>query len=208
MIDLYSLMNELSSERPLFHSEADFQFSLSQVLARRYPTAKIRLEVPRYLQDKKAEIDIFVNINGKRIAIELKYGTSTLEVRQFEEEFQITSQCAEDQFRYKVCMDIQRLEALIYEGFIDEGFFIVLSNEKSMWEPWPTPRSKGAKYDAFRIHEGKTLNGTLAWSDDSSEAIDLRYTYSFKWLEYSRINEEPRSRFRFAVIAVNGSAPC
>jgi len=40
------LMTELSNQRPVFHSEGDFQFSLARLIQQKHPNAKIRLEYP------------------------------------------------------------------------------------------------------------------------------------------------------------------
>lgn len=43
-IEPASLLDELASTRPIFHSEADFQHALAMLIARQHPTARLRLE--------------------------------------------------------------------------------------------------------------------------------------------------------------------
>lgn len=46
-VDLTELMAMLQNERPVFHSEADFQHALAWALHRLDPSVNIRLEVPQ-----------------------------------------------------------------------------------------------------------------------------------------------------------------
>src|SRR6266567_4623533 len=71
MPDLVSL---LAAERPIFHSEADFQHALAWLLHQRFPHAALRLEY-RPFPDERFYLDIWVDIGTERLAIELKYPT-------------------------------------------------------------------------------------------------------------------------------------
>ena len=72
--DIHNIMHRLSLWRPIFHSEADFQFSLAWIIKEIYPDCEIRLEfVPDF--NTNLHLDILVILNGKWIPIELKYTT-------------------------------------------------------------------------------------------------------------------------------------
>ncbi len=48
-LDIDEIMCQLSKCRPIFHSEADFQFSLAWMIKEQYPNCDIRLEfVPEF----------------------------------------------------------------------------------------------------------------------------------------------------------------
>ena len=70
MIDIHNLIANLSKQRPIFHSEADFQHALAWQIHKTMPDCKIRLELP-YRKEKNWHLDIYLPI--QRIVIELKY---------------------------------------------------------------------------------------------------------------------------------------
>src|SRR3989338_1568109 len=74
--DIHSIMENLSNERPLFHSEADFQFALAWGLMKikeKLNINRLRLEKPFNLK-KRIMVDIFIEHNNKKsVIIELKY---------------------------------------------------------------------------------------------------------------------------------------
>ena len=73
-LDIHEIIRQLSIWRPIFHSEADFQFSLAWMIKEQYPNCEIRLEfVPEF--NPNLHLDILVILDGKWIPIELKYTT-------------------------------------------------------------------------------------------------------------------------------------
>ena len=40
-LDIYEIIRQLSIWRPIFHSEADFQFSLAWLIKKKYPECEI-----------------------------------------------------------------------------------------------------------------------------------------------------------------------
>ena len=76
-LDIDEIMNQLSKWRPIFHSEADFQFSLAWIIKEEYPNCDIILEfVPEF--NPSLHLDILVIVDGKWIPIELKYTTKNV----------------------------------------------------------------------------------------------------------------------------------
>ena len=43
-LDIHEIIRQLSIWLPIFHSEADFQFSLAWLIKEKYPECEIRLE--------------------------------------------------------------------------------------------------------------------------------------------------------------------
>ena len=61
ILDIYEIMHQLSIWRPIFHSEADFQFSLAWMIKEQYPNCDIRLEfVPEF--NPNLHLDILAKI--------------------------------------------------------------------------------------------------------------------------------------------------
>ena len=69
MLDIHRLMEGLAAKRPVFHSEADFQFALAWEI-REETGLDVRLEFPPF-PGEPMRLDIWVP--DHRTAIELKY---------------------------------------------------------------------------------------------------------------------------------------
>lgn len=68
--DLEKCLSSLKTKRPVFHSEADFQFALAWEIKELYPDIEIRLEYP--INELNMYIDIMLLNQDKAIPIELK----------------------------------------------------------------------------------------------------------------------------------------
>jgi hypothetical protein len=79
-------MGLLAQRRPLFHSEADFQFALAWELKTSHPDADLRLE-KRVIDDPRIELDILCVLDGRRYGLELKYPRSGVDVQVADERF-------------------------------------------------------------------------------------------------------------------------
>ena len=90
------LMKGLAAQRPIFHSEADFQFALAWEIQERNPTLQVRLERPfEGESDSRRRLDIFVKSKSDyALAIELKYLTKKFEDEIEGEEFSLQNQSA------------------------------------------------------------------------------------------------------------------
>ena len=92
--------------------------------------------------------------------MELKYKTKRLTIVQDGEEFCLRSHQAQNFNRYDFWKDVQRLERVSVAGVV--GYAIFLTNDASYWR---TPVREVKTADAaFRIHEGRTISGSLQWS--------------------------------------------
>ena len=101
MIRFDELLASLADERPLFHSEADFQHAFAWALQRRHPQLSVRLEVPVRQGQSAIHVDLLASSGTERIAVELKYKTRALAVTVASEEFRLTNQAAQDFGRYE-----------------------------------------------------------------------------------------------------------
>ncbi|QST00992.1 hypothetical protein IMZ31_05320 [Pontibacillus sp. ALD_SL1] len=190
-MNIEHIIEELSQKRPLFHNEADFQHALAWEIKESYPDAKIRLEMKVHGVGTKVYLDILAVIDGYKYAIELKYKTKQFDHMLEEEEFSLITQGAQDTGRYDVLKDLVRLEKMVAEGVVDEGFLIFLTNDSSYY-------SINENVDAidrkFRIHEGKEIDGTLSWGEQTGkgtmkgreEALSLKGNYMMNWHSYSQ----------------------
>lgn len=203
---IVNTLTSLASERPLFHSEADFQHALAWQVRVASPDARIRLET-RPVPGMR--LDALVLIGDRRIGIELKYFARRLRTTVGSESFELPDQGAQDVRRYDFVKDLTRLERLIDKRAVDEGFAIALTNDAGYWNQ---QRNPGVADEAFRISEGRTLTGRLAWAGHASAGtmrgrespLVLAGSYTMRWREFSLVNA-PNGKFRYLLIRIGGS---
>jgi hypothetical protein len=87
VIDVSKILGQLAVERPIFHSEADFQHALAWKLHEVMSEARIRLEY-RPFPGKPLYLDIWMGLQFAA-AIELKYATRKLLVEVGDEQFNL-----------------------------------------------------------------------------------------------------------------------
>jgi hypothetical protein len=207
-MDLPSLLAQLSLQRPLFHSEADFQHALAWEIHTHYLDAKIRLEYRPARIDARMYVDLWVVLaNGVTWALELKYKTRHLDIDLDGETYRLLNQSAQDQARYDFLRDAYRLEQLAaaHAGVI--GAAVLLTNDSSYWTH---PRSVSSADAAFRVHEGRTIAGPLAWGTVASAGtmqrretpIPLSGNYQAAWAPYSVVRTDRNGIFKYLLFDV------
>ena len=185
------LLATLAAERPIFHSEADFQHAFAWLLHRMNPKLSVRLELPVRAGKFVSHVDLLTSSSTERTAIELKYKTRALTVTSAGEEFRLTTHAAQDLGRYDFIKDIQRVETLVAQHEVASGYAILLTNDSSYWTVARRPDSVDA---AFRLSSDCTLSGALAWHERASagttrgrkDVLTLRGSYTLDWRDYSR----------------------
>lgn len=203
-------MQGLANERPVFHSEADFQHALAWHLHRAMPDASVRLEVPLRFGSQVLHVDIVVQANGILWGLELKYKCQTLTISVCGERFQLLNAGARDQGSYDVWKDVARLESLKKTMRSTRGHTVFLTNDDGYWNG---PKNPTVCFSEFSLQEGRRAYGRLDWSPSASqgtktksreEPITLTGEYQVKWHPYSRVGEDRYSSFRYLIIEVPG----
>ena len=97
MFNIHEVMTELAKTRPIFHSEADFQFALAWQIREMMPDSQIRLEFKPF-PDERMYLDIW--LRDQETAIELKYLPRKLEHKYDSEQFILKEQSAQDLGRH------------------------------------------------------------------------------------------------------------
>lgn len=200
MLAIHDCLKALAGERPLFHSEADFQHALAWQIQQLLPDAKIRLELPLKGETRRY-LDIAVQDGADRVLIELKYKTRSFRVRASDEEFILRDQGAQDVGRYDFLKDIERLETMLAEQVGNRGYAILLSNDHGYW----TQARSHTVDAAFRLHEESLLSGTRHWDQNTAAGtmrgreapIRLRDKYHNRWRDYSQVTEGVGGQFRY-----------
>jgi hypothetical protein len=201
-------MGALALKRPIFHSEADFQHALAWQIQCTHPDASIRLE-KRVAVRPNIELDLLIELDGARLGAELKYLRRGMTAEVDGERF-ISSTGADDHGRYFALEDLARIERLVAEQILDSGALLVLTNVPNVWEA-PSSRRR-VLYDAFRIHDGHVLAGTMSWGDGGAKGgrppgatgnVRLRDAYPLRWRDYSTVEKSP---FRYLLIGVESAS--
>ena len=200
MIAIHNSLAALARERPVFHSEADFQFALAWQLQRDHPAAQLRLEVP-FAAGRRMYLDILFRDGDGQVLLELKYKTRGLELSVGEESFELANQGAQDVGRYDYIRDIVRLETLVNRGLCNRGYAILLSNDPGYW----TKAVSHTVDSAFRLHEGSWLFGERHWDVNASAGtrrnreapLQLSGRYCNQWRDYARVGEGSGGEFRY-----------
>ncbi|MFT3961629.1 hypothetical protein [Propionivibrio sp.] len=207
-IDIHSVMRNLATRRPIFHSEADFQHALAWELHALDPSLEIRLEVPaNYKSQSRAFIDLLARKGRTTIFFELKYRTINISIEHKGETFNLKTQGAQDQGSYDFLKDISRVESFVNSTKPALGYAIMLSNDRRYW----TQRRGINPIDAdFQLLDNRVLSGQLGWAAHAGvgsikrreSPIDLERSYPIKWLPYSEIAGSNASQFRYLSLEV------
>lgn len=209
----------LRNERPIFHSEADFQHSLAWKIKELDNKFQIRLEKRIDIDNEKNYFDIIILSEKEVCAIEVKYLTRKFNKREVNGEiFELQNHQAHNINRWRFCKDIERLEKFvlsndkIYKGKQKIGLAILLTNDKAYWDK---PKRKNVSDIKFRLHEGQCLTGKLYWMKKISEKIKRRYKeiilkgkYEIgpnDWKEYSIIKDSDGEVHTFKYIMIKVS---
>lgn len=195
-------LSALSAERPIFHSEADFQQALAWSVRTILPDARVRLETR---PEPGLHLDLLVTDveSGASIAVELKYLTAAWTGSVGGEHYQLRDQRALDNRSYDVVKDLSRVERFTDGVPSRSGAVIVLANDPSYWKLPTHDRATNAA--AFRLYEGNLLDGERAWgpltgtgsSKGRSASIPLRGRYECKWEDYAQLDDGARGTVRY-----------
>lgn len=205
-MDLAVIMQRLAAQRPIFHSEADFQHALAWQLHEELPESEVRLEF-RPFPEERFYLDIWCRGRDEAFAIELKYLTRGIDLTVGGERFVLKNQAAQDISRHDIVKDIVRVERITAALPGTKGYVIALTNDPSYWKE---SLRAGTVDAAFRLHEGRTLQGTLVWSElagggttkGRTEPLVLTGNYAIRWKDYSRVSPGTAGEFRYLQVAV------
>jgi hypothetical protein len=200
-LPLDAVMRQLAAERPVFHSEHDFQHAFAQVVHHLDRSLELRLEVP---QGNREHVDLRCFGPQGRTAIEFKYFTSAWQGVDptTGEEFRLRAHAAADLARLYFVTDLVRLEMLCQDDPLTDGIAVLLTNHAGLWSE-PPSRRRLTNDREFRLHDGRTLRGTLQWAGGSygSNERTLVGRYVTRWIEYSEL-EGSNGKFRWLAVKV------
>ena len=206
-MDLHAIIKALGKKRPIFHSEADFQFSLAWELKNKYSSAEIRLERPPVKEmptEKNTAIDIIVLFENRVYPIEMKYKTKKYSEIINGESFELKNHGAQDLGKYDFVKDVCRLEKFAKHHYdFKSGYAIWITNDESYWKK---PLNIHVGYASFSVHDGAVKEGRMSWGDNLSKGtikgreddLVLMGKYKIKWHEYNNFNHG----FKYAIVNI------
>lgn len=211
--DLVNHMLEFSKARRIFHSEADFQLEFGMFLMKEGYSVRLEKGFKRIGIYPKIELDM--ELNGK-IAIELKYKTSELNLNVGDESFELKQHGAANLGRFDAIDDARRVRSLVDSTStkITSGFTIFLSNDSDYW----LNNAQRTMSKEFALIENRNfaIGDTLDWHSKSLNVnsvsknrmypfapIDIQFNDQIQWHDFSEINKNKSGIFRFFVLDVN-----
>ncbi len=205
--DIQKILQQLGQERPIFHSEADFQHALAWKIHLMYHDAKIRLEFNPYTEGQRVHIDTLIQIQGMKYAVELKYKTRKLDIDFSDESFHLLNQSAQDIGRYDFLKDVVRLEKFTGKYEHAKGIAVFLTNDVGYWQKAGNDNTVDK---AFRIFDGRVITGNLSWDSRASVGtkrgrendLIINGKYTLKWKDYSDIEKSTKGKFRYLLVEV------
>ncbi len=200
-----NILKELAKERPLFHSEADFQHAFAMKFMQISNPKQIRLERRFITENKKQfELDMFVQTKNSKIGIELKYPQHKYETTFNEETFILKSHNNPGGNRYSFLYDIYRLEQLKESKIINEGYAILLTNVSKFHLD---VKEKG-RLEKLHLSKGRTIKAgeTIEFNKTSKSPITPikfpPFTFSKTYSEFTWEVYDESNKFKYLIVEV------
>ena len=196
-LNIEDILKKLSKERPIFHSEDDFKFSLCWKIKETYEDAEIGLEVPIVIDENSEPIylDILVIHKDKWIPIELKYKTKPIKYNSpnfILDNFDLSHQQAYNKSCYNYIRDIKRIEDIEKKyNECEEGYAIFLTNDLH-YKKGP---GKNALYYNFSLKDSSIKEGCLKYKkvNEDYPPIKLTGSYPIKWKKYKNLDTDAKN---------------
>lgn len=207
-IPLQSVMDRLSEEREVLHSEGDLQHAFGRAVWEIDPGIQVRAEIrqPGNAPGRRV-LEMSCSSPAGRTAIEFKYYPRMGRGKDHRgEEFVLPQQGADDVLRHGFVNDIFRLESFCLDPQWTNGLALLVSSVPALWNE--ASRTGHSSQDCeFRLYEGTTLRETRAWAGqpDHPKARILRGNYDLQWADYA-LPVEGIGQFRYLAVEVAGDA--
>lgn len=138
--DVNKVIDELKKANPNgFILESHLQVEFGYAIKRAYPKAEIVFEYPFVMKGHNKRMDIRATIKGEKdenIGFEFKYFTKEQEL-ELKEYFivPLKNQVCKDLHRIGFWKDIEKMEHVIKQNLIEEGYCILLTNDVTIFNP-------------------------------------------------------------------------
>ena len=211
--ELINYLLQFAKHRTIFHSEADFQLEFGMFLMKEGFEVRLEKGFKRIGIYQKIELDM--ELDG-RIAIELKYKTSAINVKVGDESFELKQHGAANLGRFDAIDDARRVKSLVdsKETKIRQGFTVFLTNDPDYWENngHRTMSKDFALIENRNFNKGESLDlNSKSLNVNSNNLAEMRlyapinmdFSDVVNWNEFSEIDNSKSGTFRFFVLDVN-----
>ncbi|MGF7003434.1 hypothetical protein M2149_001835 [Lachnospiraceae bacterium PFB1-21] len=202
---LIKCMKTLAVKRPVFHSEADFQFCLAFELKNtlgddakiycEYPVASLKLEAEK----RRPHLDILISVGGKKIPIELKYRPKASTIEYDNEVFELKPQGDNTWSRYDFLKDVLRIENYKNDdaSHCEEGYAIFLTDNMIFKEDKPSKH----KLSLANKIEGEYYR---TYINEKKQLLEIKGIYTPNWHDYRDITDtkEKEHTFKYLMVEV------
>ena len=208
---IIDVLNNLAKRRPLFWSEADFQFEFAWELHKKLgEEANIYLERRHEINSASSDsanekatqstinksldklyVDIWVEYDNKTYPIELKYTTKRCKIYDSENPVETKEQSARDAGCYRFLWDIKRLEEI--KTFLRnkevKGYAIMLTSDAGYYEE--RKPKQPTLFDDFRLTEGRIIpppdssDREFKWILNKIAAEKIKSHWTKHWPEFT-----------------------
>lgn len=181
------------------------QYNLASKLAAHLESIGYSVEMNKQVGNEK--VDLWAAKGVDVLVIEIRYKTAKLKALHNDIHIDLKHQGAQDQGRYDFLSDLRKLESITKDRHDVHAYALLITNDKLYWEK---PVNTNTVDAAFRIHEGKSVTGDLAWKVDTSkgtmvtreEVLSLNEEYTMQWLPFLTLNDEKNGEFRALLLKV------
>lgn len=183
-----------------YHNEAQVQYKLAIELYKKF---KIEPTLEWYVKNDesgaKEYIDMMLEIDGKKVAIELKYKTRETAGKDY------ITQGGQSDGKFHFFKDIERLERLKTpkggKAKIDKGFAIFITNDHLYWNKVQEGKPV-AKFNLCDNKEGLHGEPSAGWGKHNNEKVILSGTYPVEWFPSSDEVKKDGTTFRCLIIKI------
>ena len=194
------------SKEPHYYNEAQVQHKLGIELYKRFgiePT--LEWYVKNDESGAKEYIDMMLKIDGKRVAIELKYKTRKIDGKDY------ITQGGQSDGKFHFFKDIERLERLKkskdIDFRIDKGFAIFITNDHLYWnEARSNSKAKGknsvADFDLCDKKGIKKDTYNAKWRKSKNATVTISRSYPVEWFSPSDEVKKDGTTFRCLIITL------
>ena len=194
------------SKEPHYYNEAQVQHKLGIELYKRFgiePT--LEWYVKNDESGAKEYIDMMLKIDGKTVAIELKYKTRKIDGKDY------ITQGGQSDGKFHFFKDIERLERLKkskdIDFRIDKGFAIFITNDHLYWnEARSNSKAKGknsvADFDLCDKKGIKKDTYNAKWRKSKNATVTISRSYPVEWFPLSDETKKDGTIFRYLIITL------
>lgn len=213
---LQKFKEELLENGSIFTSEADFKFNLALKLSKEPEVSNIVVEFP----ENGKFVDLYCENNNIKYYIELKYKTIKTTIKKCNRDIALKTHSAQNDNRYLLYKDIERLENFIENDKNAVGISLFLTNDENYWNNktpetainFPLCKEKTnlenflcKKCKEQKCNDKNRLCYLTGNGQEKKKPLKIKRPYNCNWVRLGNINHNNKNKnteFRYLLIEV------